>query len=60
MEKMKGKPYSYNTFGDIKEIEEINGKNLYDYYKKVLKEDQIDIFVLGDVDTTSIKEIFRE
>jgi len=60
MEKMKGKPYSYNTFGYIEEIEEINGKNLYEYYNSVLKEDQIDIFVLGDIDSTKIKEIFKE
>lgn len=58
--KMKGKPYSYNSFGDIEEIEEITGKNLYDYYLQVLKEDQIDIFVLGDFDAYEIKEIFKE
>lgn len=60
MEKMKGKPYSYNTFGTIEELEEINGKNLYEYYNKVLKEDQIDIFVLGDIDSQKVKEIFKE
>lgn len=60
MEKMKGKPYSYNTFGDIEDLDEITGKNLYDYYNKVLKEDQIDIFVLGDIDSSSVKEIFKE
>ena len=60
MEKMKGMPYSYNTFGDIEDLDEINGKNLFDYYNKVLKEDQIDIFVLGDIETSNIKEIFKE
>ncbi len=60
MEKMKGKPYSYNTFGEIGDLEEINGKNLYEYYNKVLKEDRIDIFVLGDIDGSNIKDIFKE
>lgn len=60
MEKMKGMPYSYNTFGDLEDLEEITGKNLYEYYNKVLKEDQIDIFVLGDVDVSSVKDIFKE
>lgn len=60
MEKMKGKPYSYNTYGDIEDLNNITGKTLYEYYNKVLKEDQIDIFVLGDIDTSSIKEIFKE
>lgn len=58
--KIKGKPYSYNTFGDIEDLDKINGKTLYDYYQKVLKEDQIDIFVLGDIDTVKIKETFKE
>ena len=60
MEKMKDKPYSYNTYGNLEDLEDINGKNLYEYYNKVLKEDQIDIFVLGDFETNTIKDIFKE
>ena len=60
MDKMKGKPYSYNTFGSIDDLDDINGKSLYEYYNKVLKEDQIDIFVLGDIDSNKIKDIFKE
>ena len=60
MEKIKYKPYSYNTYGDIEELDNINGKNLYEYYNRVLKEDQIDIFVLGDIDSSKIKDIFKE
>jgi len=60
MEKMKSKPYSYNTYGNLEDLDNINGKNLYEYYNKVLKEDQIDIFVLGDFQTNQIKEIFKE
>ncbi len=60
MEKMKNKPYSYNTFGYIEDIDDINGKALYEYYKKVLREDKIDIFVLGDFQSNDIKEIFKE
>lgn len=60
MEKIKDKEYSYNTFGYIDDLEDINGKNLYEYYQKVLKEDQIDIFILGDFDSNQIKDIFKE
>lgn len=59
MEKLKDKPYSYNTFGYLDDLDEINGSNLYDYYKSVISEDQIDVFILGDIDD-SIKEIFKE
>ena len=60
MEKLKGKPYSYNTFGYIEDIDNITNERLYKYYKKVLKEDQIDIFVLGDFSSEEIKDIFKE
>lgn len=59
MEKFSDMPYSYNTFGYIEDLDKIDGKNLYEYYKSVLKEDQIDIFVLGDFND-NIKEIFKE
>ena len=59
MEKLKDKPYSYNTFGYLDDLDEITGSILYDYYKSVISEDQIDVFILGDIDD-SIKEIFKE
>lgn len=60
MEKIKDKPYSYNPYGKIEEIKNITGKELYNYYKKVISEDQIDIFVLGDFSSGEMKEIFKE
>jgi len=60
MEKMKEKEYSYNTFGYLEDLEDITGEELYTYYEKVLKEDQIDVFILGDIDESQIKEIFKE
>lgn len=60
MEKMKNKEYMYNTFGYIEDLEDIDGEKLYKYYRKVLDEDQIDIFVLGDFSSSEMKELFRE
>lgn len=60
MEKMNGKPYSYNPYGKKEDLDDISGKELYDYYKKVISEDQIDIFVLGDFSSNEMKEIFKE
>ena len=60
MEKYNTKEYSYNTFGYIEDLEEIDGSSLYEYYKNILNEDQIDIFVLGDFSSDEIKEIFKE
>lgn len=53
-------PYSKNSYGDLEELEKIDGKVLYEYYKNMLKNDIIDIFVVGNIDNEKIKEIFRD
>lgn len=60
MEKYKNREYGYNTFGYIEDLDNIDGKNLFEYYKEVLDKDQIDIFVLGDFSSSEMKEIFKE
>jgi len=59
-ETTKDMPYSKNSYGNIDELEKINGKILYEYYKNMLKNDIIDIFVVGNIDFEKIKDIFRE
>ena len=59
MEKMKEKEYSYNTFGYLEDLEDITGEELYTYYEKVLKEDQIDVFILGDIDEAKLKKYLK-
>ncbi|MBQ6495468.1 MAG: insulinase family protein [Bacilli bacterium] len=54
------KPYSYNSYGYIEDLEKINEQNLYEYYKQVLNDNYIDIFVVGDIDKDKIKELFKE
>ena len=56
----KDMPYTYNTFGNIEDLEKINAKNLYEYYLSMLKDDYIDVFVVGDVDTTTIKNLMKK
>lgn len=46
----KKSPLSLNTSGYVEDLEKINGKKLYDYYKNFLKSDLIDIFVVGNID----------
>ena len=60
MEYYKDREYSYNTFGYIEDLDNIDGNNLYEYYKEVLDKDQIDIFVLGDFSSSEMKEIFKD
>lgn len=60
LETTKDKPYSYNSFGDLDDLEKITAANLYEYYQSVLRDDFVDIFVVGDVDVVEIKKIFKK
>lgn len=43
-------PYGLYKFGYIEDLESINGKNLYEYYKELIKNCKIDIFISGLID----------
>lgn len=48
-EMYKGKPYGLYRFGYEEDLENISASNLYEYYKKLINECKIDIFVSGDI-----------
>ena len=58
--KYPDKPYSYNPYGYIKDLDDIDSENLYTYYKDIINNSIIDIFVVGDVDSDKIKNIFKD
>lgn len=52
-------PSSFRPFGYLEDLEKITEKSLYDYYNMVIKEDIIDIFIIGNVDSNEIKSLFE-
>lgn len=58
--KYPDKPYSYNPYGYIKDLDDITTESLYTYYKDIINNSIIDIFVVGDVDGDKIKNIFKD
>ncbi|MBQ2640073.1 MAG: insulinase family protein [Bacilli bacterium] len=56
----KKSPISYRMMGYLEDLDKINEKNLYQYYQKVLKNDLVDIFVIGDVDEEEIIKLVKE
>lgn len=46
-EMYKDQPFGLYKFGYIEDLDEINGENLYDYYKQLINSSKIDIFVSG-------------
>ena len=49
-EMYKDKPYGLYKFGYIEDLEKITSQDLYNYYKKMISECKIDIFVSGNID----------
>ena len=57
-EMYQDKPYGLYKYGYIEDLSKITSKELYDYYKKMISDCKIDIFVSGEVNNT--KQIIME
>lgn len=60
LEATENKAYSYNDYGYVEDLDNITNDSLYNYYKDVISNDLIDVFVVGDISPDDIKNIFRE
>ena len=58
-EMYKDQPFGLYTFGYIEDLKNLNGKNLYEYYKRLIDECKIDIFVSGNIDDEIEKKISK-
>lgn len=56
----EGEAFAESKIGTIEGIEAINAENLYDYYKKLITESAIDIFVCGEADIEEISNEIRK
>jgi predicted Zn-dependent peptidase len=59
-EMCKEELYGLHTYGYAKEIEQISPKELYDYFQRVLSEDEIDLYVVGDIDHDQMAELIGQ
>lgn len=53
-------PISFNLWGYKEDLDKITEESLYEYYKEVLKNDIVDVFIVGNVDKDEIVGIFKE
>ena len=53
-------PYAYSGYGYIEDLDKIDTDDLKKYYDSIIKNDIVDVYVVGDVDEGKIKNIFRE
>lgn len=56
-EMYKNEPFGLYKFGFIEDLEKINGKNLYEHYKKLMDSCKIDLFVSGNIGDKISQEI---
>lgn len=52
-EMYKDEPYGLYKYGYIEDLEQITAKDLYEYYKEMIQQCKIDIFVSGNIDNVT-------
>lgn len=55
----EGEKYSIPSAGTLEDIDAITPENLYEHYKKIIKDSRIDIIVEGDFDCSEIEETIK-
>lgn len=53
-------PYSYDLYGTYEDLDKITEASLYEYYKNMLQNDLVEIYVVGDIDSKEIVEYFKK
>ena len=52
--------FSLRPIGYLEDLQEIDESNLYSYYESVLSSDLVDIFVIGNIDSEKVQQLFLE
>ena len=61
LEELENNSYiSYRSVGYMEDLDNLDNKKLYDYYKSILDSDIVDIFVIGDVNANQIEKAINE
>ncbi|GGA62530.1 EF-P 5-aminopentanol modification-associated protein YfmF [Ornithinibacillus halotolerans] len=59
-EMCEGEAYQIHVSGYEEDLDKLTAADLYEYYRSLLKEDQIDIYILGDLDKVYMEELVGE
>ena len=59
-EMYKDQPEGLYRYGYVEDLEKINEKNLYEYYKNLINECKIDIFISGKLENVNLEEIIEK
>jgi predicted Zn-dependent peptidase len=56
----KNNPISYRMIGYAEDLDLITTDNLYNYYTNMIENDFVDIFVVGDIETSDMLQIIKK
>ncbi|MDQ1146679.1 putative Zn-dependent peptidase [Bacillus sp. SORGH_AS 510] len=56
-EMCKDEPYALEVNGDAAEVDAITPQNLFDYFQRAFLEDEMDLYVIGDVTEDDVKKL---
>lgn len=59
-EMCQGEPYALQVNGEKEDVDGITAESLYTYYQKAFQEDELDLFVIGNVAEADVKRIVAE
>ena len=59
-EMCKEEPYALEVNGDAADVDGITAENLYEYFKRAFLEDEMDLYVIGDVKEEDVKKLSSE
>lgn len=59
-EMCKNDPYRLHAYGEESEIDSISAQALTTYYREALENDDLDLFIVGDIDEQEVESIVKE
>jgi len=58
-EMCENEPYALHVHGRLEDVDAITPESLFSYYEKALQEDEIDLYIIGDMEETSTLEMVQ-
>ncbi|MGG1678676.1 EF-P 5-aminopentanol modification-associated protein YfmF [Neobacillus sp. NRS-1170] len=59
-EMCKGEPYALQVNGEAQDVDSITPENLFEFYNQVFLEDEMDLYIIGDVKEEEVKKYASE
>ncbi|MDZ5473412.1 pitrilysin family protein [Bacillus sp. 31A1R] len=59
-EMCKEEPYSLHVHGELNDVEGITPESLFQYYERALAEDELDLYIIGDVEEEEVISFSKE